>query len=462
MITPNQINSVSYQNSLLVNNLIKPDRSAKVIDLSGGYNYIDFFATQMMGPSVSSVRVLGNNGVFQKPIIGNSVVIAQVATQTLLNATTLRLTWTNPNYDNFRLYEIVGDGSVAMNQGQVINKGPGFIDIYVAGKTTAWNTATQFVVGNDVLALYPANPIKGSVNMTSLYEEPYYVENQTSLIRENLTLWYIDAEDAWMRFADNYWYTSQDQFMLDRFAREREFRGLWSQYATQTSPLGGLTNYSMGLKDAIQNPYRGGYYKLLTNLMTQADFTDFVGTIADKQNAAKTGITILCGRGFLAQLQSFPNVVNQMSYSGTMNTLGGEKVEGFDVYELTYNGIKTKLVHMPMFNDADRFPQLSTVPGAQWRRMQYTGIAIDLNSYPVKGGGVAPAIEKRHFGMKELHYDVLPGVAMGGQDLIRNGNVAYAQGNMQPVTDTDAITFSLYANSCYDFIARNMGWIEMI
>jgi hypothetical protein len=460
VITPNQISNVSYSNSLLLNNLTKPDRSPKVIDLSGGYNYIDFFATHMMGPSVSSTRVMGTNGFFETPIIGISVVIATVATQTLINTTTLRLTWTDPNYDNFRDYEVVGDGTISMNQGQVIAHGPGFIDITVAPPTTAWNTATQFLAGAQVLALYPANPIKGSVNMTSLYEDPVYVSNQTSLIRENLTMWYIDGQDAWMDFAGDYWYTSQDQFMLDRFAREREFRGIWSNFGTVNSPLGGVTNYSMGLRDAIRDPLRGGYFKTLTNLMTPGDYTDWIGTIADRQNLAKTALTVLCGRGFLDQVQNFPNITNQIIYTGTMNTLGGAAVEGFDVYETSYAGIKVKLVHVPMFNDEDRFPQASTVPGARWRRMQYTAIALDLNSYPIKGGGVAPAIEKRHFGPQDVYYQVLPGVAMTGNSFGKNMMVS--QGALNPVTDTDAITFSLYSNCCYDFIARNMGWIEMI
>lgn len=454
MISPNQIGNLSFDASLLANNLNMPDRSGKVYDYSGGYNVIDFITSKIQS---QSIRVTGRNGLFEKPLIGNSVVIAQVAA-TALVGTALRVSFTNPTYDLFRLQESVGDGSINMYQGKVIAKGPGFIDLEVGAGIAAWNTAIHFTPGRYAMALFPANQFRGSVGMQSLYEVPVYVSNQTSVIRETLTLDYADLEQAWVKYTnDGYWYTSQDMFLMKRFARARELRAIWSVFGN----VGGV-NYSQGLKESIKDPVRGGYYKTLTSLMSQADLEDFVDSIADRQNVANSELTILCGRGFLNRVQNFATVVQSIQFSGKANTFGGEKVEGLDVYKFVINGVKVNFIHTPIFNDADRFPEASVIPGATFRRMQYTGVAIDLNSYPVIGGGLAPAMEKRHFGPIEVSYNILSGVAMQNGGFSGSSPAFTSPAQFGAVSDVPAASFHLFSNTCYDFMSRNMGWMESI
>jgi len=452
MPTQNQISTLPFENNITLNGLNKPDRSKLVFDLSGGWNVLDYIVTR----NAPARQISGMNGVFQKPIMGVSVVQAIVASTTL-NGTTLRVYFTDPTYDNFRLTEVVGDGTSANNQGKVIGHGAGWIDLEVAPPLTAWNTSLQFLAGSYCTQLYNAQLNRGSNSMESRYEYPVYVTNQTAISRGNVELYRRDNFETWVEFEGDYWDFAQSDVMMEQFARDQEYKGLFSSYGTSPS---GDTNYSMGLKASIKDPARGGIYTASPSLMTETSFATWINSIANRRNARMTTLTFLVGRGFLSRIQGFTR--DFIKYSGRNNTFGGENVKGLDVYTYTYNGVECNFIMAPILNDPYRFPTMSTITGAStggYTLMSYTAICLDTDMYPAKGGGMLPASEKVYFGDKEMVMYYTPGVGMsslkGSTGVLSSGDLALA------VRGNDSVTVGIYSDSAYDFMSYRSGWFEL-
>lgn len=445
----NQLSTLDFENNLVLNALNMDDKSDLVYDFSGGYNVLDKIITQ----GAKARQVDGLDGKFQKPLMQRSQVQAQVLSTSTVGSN-LRVNWTVPTYDNFRTTQIVTDGTAAMNQGRVVEHGPGYVILEPTPGTGAWNTALHFVAGSEALGMWMAAINRGSSGVESLYEYPEYVINQTGITRESLQLFRRDMAKTWVKFKGDYWYSAQDQLTMQRWARALEYKALWDKYGTSGSG-GSAVNYSMGLKQAIQDPVRGGEYVALTNPMTLNDFENWISRIADRTTASKTEINLLVGRGWLSQLQSY--TTSYIQFVGKNNTFGGEEVKGLDVYNYSINGVDAKFVMMPLLNDKEKFPAVSSISGMNpnFTRMQYTAIAFDPTYYPAEGGGMLPAMEKVYFGEKEVIYGYIPGLVGQG------GNISSEQsGKVFATNSKDGVTWEIYSDCAYDFMAYRMGWME--
>lgn len=454
MPTSNQLSTQDFSNNLLLNQLNLPDKSQLVYDYSNNYNTVDFLVTRNAKPR----RIDGEDGLFYKPIMGISQVIAEVASTTLISTTKLRVNFVDPLYDLFRPTETVGDGTAAQNKGRVIEHNPGYIVLECAPPITAWNTSLHFVAGSFATVLFQSSANRGSVGMEPLYEYPTYVKNQTSITRGSVELYRRDFNKTFVEFRGDYWASAQDERAIMRYAIEAENRALWSEFGQITSALGGTVNYSMGLKEAIKDPQRGGVYRSLSSAMTQSDFENWIGAVADKQSRQHTPLTIVCGRGALGLVQNF--IAPYIQFGGSSNTFGGNKVHGIDAYTYSFNGITCDFIMAPSLNDSTRWPQITTAPGLGGKtRLQYTMIALDMDNYEAVGGGSLPAMEKVYFGDKEIYYEYMRGVAMDG--MFKAQGAGMASGNIGPVNDRDGISFQIYSDCAYDFMANRMGWLEL-
>lgn len=448
MPTQNQMSTQPFENNLILNALAMDDKTETVYDYSGGYNVLEFITSK----TSTSRQVDGDGGVFQDPIMGISNVQGQVLS-TAVNGALLRVNFTDPSYDKFRPNVVVTDGSAARNQGRIVNCGAGYIEIETTDGS-AWNAATQFLANSYPTAIYNAQVARGSGAMASLYEYPDYVTNRTSIYRENVGLYSRDRNKTWVKYKGDYWYSSQDMIMMQRIAREMEYRAMFSKYG-----VNGTVGYNMGLWDAVINPDRGGIYRPLANLMTQGDFENFINAVADRQNSGETSITMLVGRGFLSRFQGFTQPYVQ--YGGNTNTFGGTSVVGLNVMSYGVNGITVNLIQAPILNDRTRFPALSSIAGSgNYTRMSYTGIVLDTSQFESIGGGMLPAMQKVYFGDTEDVYYYTPGVM--GSNLQGSSGAMFTSGNFRLATNhSDGDTLGYYTDSGYNFMPYKMGIIEL-
>lgn len=455
MPTLNQLTNLDFATNIVTNGLDVPDKSKAVYDLSGDYNALDFLISRL---SIGAGRqITGRDGIIYKPIIGRSSASVEIASATL-SGNVLTVNFVDPLFVSFRYKEVIGDGTAAMNMGRIIQKGPGYV-VLEAMPGVTFSTATMFVAGATAVVLFPISGVRGSTGMESLYEEPTYVSNRTSITRDSLILYRRDMMETYVKYHGDNWSLAQQPMMMKRFARNLEKKAYWSRQGVVTnSTQEGTVAYSMGIREAILDPQRGGEYLPGTGALTQSIFEGWIAKIADRTNKSKYTAKIGCGRGFLQQVQSIYG--NYIQYAGTENTFGGQSVTGIDFYKLAFNGIEVDLLMIPFFNDREQFPQRSSISSlGNFTRMQYTAIVLDDGYYTSADGIMLPAMEKVYFGDNEIEYGYIPG--MVGSKL--GGSTMYQQGNLRlAATDKDACSIEIYTDSCYDVMAYRMGLYELI
>ena len=450
MNTANQLSTQDFRQNLILNSLTKPDLAKEVYDFSGGYNVIDWYVTK----GKTGRRIYGDDGEFQKPIRGRGAVSALIASTPVLVGNDLLVTFTDPNYDKFRVGFVVSDGSSGNFQGRVKQVNPGSILIEIAPPVTAFDPALHFVAGRYATEMFNASVNRGSDVPASLFNNPTYVKNHTSITREGLTMYRRDFMQTWVESYGDYWGMQQERDLLQRYAFELEYKALFGEYGQRNS-FDGIVNYSMGLKAAIKDGQRGGITRTWTNLPTVAQFLSFISDISDRNTNRNNEIDLFVGRGMLNVLQSYNT--QQIVNTGIRNTVGGDTVSGFDSYQYAISGIKTNFIMLPLFNDEDRYPAASVIPGANYRRQQYTMIALNRGEYTSVDGKKLPMAEKVYFGDKEVAYGIVQGITgtFGVGDMKNSGSVVNA------ANGKDGVTFGLYSDCAYDFMGYGAGWAEL-
>lgn len=455
MATQNQ-NSLQFQNNVVLNGLNKPDNSKLVYDLSGGFNVIDFIVTR--GAPARSIG--GMDAIFKKPIMGRSDIGYQVSSNSA-SGNNLIVNFSDPTVQIARVTEVWSDGTAANNQGRVVSVAAGTMTLEPVSGATSVPT-TSFAAGTFAALMFQASTNRFSTGIVSRYEDPIYVTNQTSIVRDSLDVARRDGFMTWVEYNGQYWIHAQEPIMMKRYARGLDRKALWGKYGTNQTSVGGTgtINYSMGLKDSILDPQRGGVYMGLTSLMSQGQFEGWLGQIADRKNSTKYKVTLGVGRGFLNMVQQY--VRPYIQYGGSQNTFQfgpSGSIKGLDSYTYAFNGIEVEMIMIPLFNDREQFPQMSTISGlGNFTRMECTAIAFDTDMYESVGGGMLPAMEKVYFGANETLYGRLQGLS----DLGTGGQAISAQTNFDIASDKDINSIQIYSDCAYDFMSYRMGWAELL
>ena len=449
--------SLNPNNNIFTGNLDLPDKEALVYDLTGGWGMFDWMASAM---SSKTIRVEGYYGQYQKPVIFDPTVVAQVATQTI-SGNNLIITWTDPTYDNFRFEDIVYDNTIASNQGRVISHSAGTITIEPApayGGSLITFGSTTFAVGSYVTAIYRNSGIGDSTASESLFQTPNYITYQTSVMRDNLTIAEMDKGKTFVQIegTDMWYYAYQLQFQK-RIKRMKDMKSMFSIFGNQpNSPLlGGMVNYSKGFIDAVNDATVGGVTMNTSSPMTKANYETFINKMSDRQATDTTyNIPQIMGRGALQALQQF--TAPYIQFAGKNNTFGGLDVEGLDVYTYTIAGIHTDIIISAFLNNPYSFPTQSAVN--QYRRMQNTILTVDMGLYDTPGGsGQLPAIESLYFGDKEEYWYYKPGVTSSSLLGLSNDGFNNSMGYNLAVSDAPSTGIGYYSNSAKAFMPFRMG-----
>lgn len=455
MPTPNQLSTQNFDNNLLLNALNKPDRLKRVWDISGGYNTLTMLIDQLSGSK--SRRVYGMDGKFEKYIIGRNNVIQPILNNVLNANGTLTVNFTDPTYNLFRIGRTVLDSNNF--EGRTVQVGAGFVVIQPLANPAVFVAATHFPAGSFIKDGWDSSINQGSTGSTSLYEYPAPIFNYTAVTRGNADWFRRNESSTWVEIAGKYWYSSIDLMAARQFAKQEEFRAREGVRSQTTSLLGGVVNQSGGIYWAIKdmgNEGRGGVVKPMSNNPAKADLEDFIMEIAARSTSPNTELIGLVGQGAMANIQT--NMTqNFIQYAGELNTFGGKTVKGIDVRIYSIAGVTLKLILDPYVSDRERFPELSTIPGVTGTKRGNDILILDEGSFPVVGGGSAPAIERCYFGEQDIVYGYMNGIGMqgGGMPLTMNGMTF-----KQIVSNRDSVEFMCYSDSCpADAVATNMGYL---
>lgn len=452
-MTPNQLNSLDFSQNLILNLIDEPDKETAIYKLTGGYGTLSYLTDLISGSK--SVQVTGLGGKHEIPLMGDSTVIAQIASFT---AGTGVITLTDPNYDVslFRDNDIVLDvnrrrGRVVAGSQQVIAGVPQFVVSLVPGQSAF--AATDFVAAGWVKSGWDATNNYSTTGKAPIYQAPVYDYNYTAISRGSSSFSRRDMFKTWVRTsADGFWYSMTDELALMDFTRARE-RKFWLSERGSSGANG--YNQNGGLLWAIQDPIRGGIVRTLFNNPTVAQLNEFALAVGRRQATQTNTQTWLVGQGALANLQ-LNYTAPYVQYSGVNNTFGGKEVKGINVMMLAIAGTTVRCIMVPFFNDPFFFPELSSIAGVIGTRMSNTIVAIDEGMYSTFGDGMQPAMKKIHWGQEETLYGYVAGLI--GKDGVAAGSMNKA-GLIANAGDT--VSFQMYEDNGIDCVAYNMGLLQL-
>lgn len=459
--TPNQLSVDGLQNNLLLNAINSPDKIPFTWDISNHYNLIEMLI-YLKGRKPRPVS--GTGGAIQKPIMGISRVIAQVLTRTLNADGTLTLTFTNTTYNLFRLKQVCLDGTPSSNAGRCIATAPGTITLEPDGAISAAGgyavVTSAFPVGGYVLAAWDNSGFYDSAATQSMYETPFYVTDLVATHRESLTLRLADFFKTYTTYDGGFWANGQEMFAYNRMNQAKIRNWYFSKFGTFQSGNEGTVNYSMGIRQAVMDQYRGGYYQNFTNPLTQNDWENWLTTTADLQSISggDTTLNICMGREMLRRIQSF--TAPYIQFGGNTNTFGGSSVKGLDVRNYSYAGINANLYLDPVLNDIPSYPTGSAIAGVVGTIRQNTCFAIDLADYqPAGGGGVLPAFEELYW--QELGQSTIFGYEPGLIGMSQKmGSDIFSKASTLATNDSPSAKLHIFDMSGPSLIANRCGWLE--
>lgn len=459
--TPNQLSIDGLEQNILLNAINSPQKVEFTWDVSNGYNLIELL--MYLRPR-NSRAVNGMGGAIQKPIMGTNRVIAEVATRTVTLGN-LVLTFTDASYNLFRLKQAVIDGTPASNTGRVIAAGPGTVTLEPDAAITAaggWAAVTtSFPVGGFALAAYDNSGFYDSHAPQPLFQTPFMVTDLVAAMRQSLPLRLADFFATYTKYNGGFWANGQEMLTYKDLKNQIIRRDYFSKFGTTQSNLEGVVNWPMGFRQAIMDSNRGGFYTNYTNPLAQADWDNWLTSVADLQAISTGGnatLNICVGRYFLERVQSF--TAPYIQFGGSMNTFGGSSVKGLDVRTYSYGGITANLFLDPVLNDIASYPTGSTIPGITGTIRQNTAFALDLNDYePAGGGGMLPSLESLYW--QELGQETIfayePGL-IGNRAGSTSG--VFSLANVLATNDSPSAQLHILDMSSKSLIASRCGWIE--
>jgi hypothetical protein len=232
--------------------------------------------------------------------------------------------------------------------------------------------------------------------------------------------------------------------------------GIQTRY---NSALGGPQDCNGGIDWSLEN--RGGAVVDMTAAPTESQFTNWLIDVHDRKANAEPRTVLLGRRMYQHITNNFPT-----GYVKQMEISKGDAA-GIDLNYKMYNvaGMEVKLAfNVPVLQDPEFDPTLTTAAGLQGRRREWYAYCIDSSPVPVVGGGMRPAIEKIHFGDSPYYAVFQPGIRNFAVGASSAQDLASAAGATQNINANaiDGNAFDIVYHGGIDMVAKFSGMMRMI
>jgi len=446
-----QTSPLNVADNLTIRSLSDRNDFRNVYDLSGGYNKFGMIVNILNMPFGGGKQF--DTDRYEKSVMGRGHVIAEVSA-VVQSGNTVVITLSDPTYNSFRVGDVIvaADHSVS---GKVISASAGSLTVE-ATESTIPEMLLAFAPNAYVKVLGDSSPNFYSDGKSPLYEFPELIYNHSAVKRDTYMASRRENIASRVYYKDKFWGDAQLDLMVQRFLRQMEKQMLFSNRAQFTSQVGGESDLNGGVRWSIMN--RGGEYLPLVSPLTQAQFDNFLANVWSRKASRTTPLTLFMGRGMMQHIQrTFTD--GYIENAGSMNTFGGTEVKGIDVRTYSIAGVDVGFVELPVLNDTEFFPELTTIPGlSNPYRQQHTLFALDLDPIEVKGGGLAPAIEKIFRGPSEFYAGYIKGMADAGVPTADN----FKDYSVDIVSSVDAHRCDVMADNGIDMIGKFSGMIELV
>jgi hypothetical protein len=413
---------------------------------------------QAMNPS-GPIAVTDPEGRLLTAFKPKQEVVQQIASTTQSGAN-LIITWVDPSYDSFRNKFIVRDG--LNNQAYVMSHSAGTITIAPAPGTPTLTAGTHFVVNDFVTTLSSAAGNHNSKGVEGLYETLDYRVNYSAITRESQQMSSREKFNEYTVTTNGvetaYGWADSEMFMVERWARQDVYDFLFSDPG-QANGLEGTYNRFEGVRAAIKN--QGGRFNPAPTLWSQTDFEGDLDWMAQNDPAQEQDFLCVLGRRAWARISSFYQ--GDIGFTQSRMVINGNELN-FDITKLTINGVTVKFMVWGAFDDATKFPKISSVAGAGLQ-MSNTYCLLNLAPLPNKNGGVIPCVRPFYFanslitGGAEVLYRYLPGMIGAGPGNSTGGPTM--GGSQMAGSSTMGMGWEIAKDGGYDIAGDACAWREL-
>lgn len=389
-------------NSLIAATLNERNPMDLVTDISRGYN-TPFLSIVSALNGWSSTRI--DSIKYEFTTVGNLSVAAQIASNSLVGSN-LVLTLQDTTYKNFRVGDLLMDSEMIF--GKVISASAGSVTIEPSG--TTFVAATHFTAGMTAKCVGDASIKSSSRGKSSLYVTPTLDYNYPGITRDSQFIDLKDMQATYPKFKGEFWWFAQEEFMLQRLARQMEQKWVYTNRGEITGQ-DGLYYTNGGLIWSTKN--RGGVYLKSPNIIDQNTWDDLIYQVSVKRAAATQDLICLYGRAAKMEIDKF--LGETIKYSGKNNTFGGDGVKGFSVPMYNIGSTNITFIYFPLLDNPVFNPEPCTLSNATGTRGSNSFFLIDKNMLVGMGGGSKPPVELFHYG-QEMYYGHIKGLANAGSN----------------------------------------------
>lgn len=441
-----QPTALPLDQALYLQAMNKPVWDELVWKASMGYGVLGQLIDRMNTASGGSQKV--NDYIFYNSKLNDRGIFSAInGAPTIVSGTNLNVPISGEP-TNFRIRDIVSDDNYV--QGRVVGRTTNSI-ILEPVNVTSFSTATHFLSGTNTRVLFDASGNRCSTGKESLSWVPEKDYGYIATLRDSSHQCKREQVQSWVKYSGGFWYRGWDEMTVNNWNRNREEQYYWSE---RTIHYAGTANEYMttgGLRWSIMN--NGGSYEALTSQLTLSTFNGFIDDMMIKSTNTGREVILLMGQYFLGNLQGsvFEPYIKA---AGTRNTFGGAGVKGLNVMEYAYGGMSLNFAILPLFNNTEKYPAISTITGKN--KLAGTGLFMDVASLESYGGASIPSIQKYHFGEKELYAGYMNGLATD----FNTGDLASAS-QSGIISDVMGREFHLAGENGLYVRAQNMGLMEL-
>lgn len=379
------------------------DILGNLIQLYPQYNQVNTLISTCAGTPFNESK-----WVVEQYIMDNDTPYAEVLSAPSLSFGNVKATivLTDPTFDKFRVNEVLRDNATSTHA-KVIAHYPGQLEVTFLSNglnpaVTAF-TASDFAAGHFVSYVGPLSEIGKSAPMENIYYKPSGADEYAiEFWNDSLELNYNDMYNTTRlnsklknSSGKEYLMFVQEQKFLQRINRVKETKLLLGQNKVGNKQ-NGQGNESPGLLWQIMN--KGGLYTPLTSMPDENTYKSIIEHSIDEVGTATSELLIVSGSRSWGHFQT--TITDKyLVYAGDTNTFGGASVEGLNVQEYKYMGVKLRWLNYDMFNNPNQFPEISAIAAMNGANMAKGNMLIlNTSNVMTADNGEVPFVTRHTFG----------------------------------------------------------------
>jgi len=324
--------------------------------------------------------------IYRQP---NDYISATIQTQST-SGSDIVLTLTGDAMNAFELNNFVASESGCI--AQVVTSSSGSVKLRFYSNpngNTSFNTSTDFVNGQQLFSIGNLGDINNRTVSDTPFSMPTPYVNYIGQWDAATTITFMDAHlKTWVSTPYGNFYALQKEVQT-----LQQMMSQYNRYMLSDAPAVADSNRPMGASLINQIKTMGGLALPLSAPLTLSAFRDAVREYITRGGFSGDEVMVNCGSQYLADIQE--SAIDYLLTAGKNNTIGGASVEGINVYEYGFDGLKFKFVVDPYLDNKRAW---GTDPTTGFSTRSRTAVWASTDRVKTENGGDLPFVVDYYFG----------------------------------------------------------------